>query len=72
MSTIAEDVARLIPEADEWPLLRGMLVGFILGAAAAGLVVLGQRLAEHRAVRMYLPPAPPEPPSPADGEGSPL
>ncbi|MGB9634321.1 MAG: hypothetical protein ACPL8I_13380 [Chloroflexaceae bacterium] len=72
MSTIAEDVARLIPEADEWPLLRGMLVGFVLGAAAAGLVVLGQRLAERRAVRTYLPPAPPAPPPPAEGEGSPL
>ncbi|MFQ3662035.1 MAG: hypothetical protein SNJ69_06535 [Chloroflexaceae bacterium] len=59
MSTIAEDVARLIPESGEWPLLRGILVGFVIGAAAAGLVVLGQRLADRRAARLYLPPPPP-------------
>ncbi|MCS6880633.1 MAG: hypothetical protein RMK84_16370 [Oscillochloridaceae bacterium] len=72
MSTIAEDVARLIPEVDEWPLLRGILVGFVLGAAAGGLVVLGQRLAERQVVRRYLPPPPPAPSPPTEGEGSPL
>lgn len=72
MRTIVEDVERLIPEADEWPFVRGVLVGFVLGAAAAGLVLLGQALAERRALRRRPPPPPPALPAQSEAEGSPL
>lgn len=73
MSRIAQDVERLVPRTREWPLIRGVLVGMMLGAAAAGLVILGQRLAERRQTRQQGPIRPPRPaPGQEGAAGSPL
>ncbi len=73
MSRIAQDVERLVPRAPEWPLVRGVLVGIVIGAAAAGLVILGQTLAERRQPRQQGPtPPPPAAPGQDGAAGSPL
>ncbi len=73
MSRIAQDVERLVPRANEWPLIRGVLVGIVIGAAAAGLVILGQTLAERRLTRQQGPtPPPPAAPGQDGATGSPL
>ncbi|HMQ33530.1 MAG TPA: hypothetical protein PKD53_22555 [Chloroflexaceae bacterium] len=60
MSAIAEEVGRLVPLEDEWPLLRGLLLGLAVGATVAGVFMLGRELRARRAARRAggLPPAP--------------
>lgn len=60
MSAIADEVGRLVPLEDEWPLLRGLLLGLAVGATVAGVLVLGRELRSRRAARRArgLPPAP--------------
>ncbi len=60
MSAIAEEVGRLVPLEDEWPLLRGLLLGLAVGAIVAGALVIGRELRSRRAAQRErgLPPMP--------------
>lgn len=61
MSVIADEVERLVPSSDSWPLVRGLIIGVAIGAAVAGAFVLARALQQRRAARREQgrPPAPP-------------
>lgn len=65
MSAIDEAVGRLVPTSEGRPLLQGLLVGVLLGAALAGVFVIGQTVATRRA-QAARPGPPPAPLGPAD------
>lgn len=51
MTTISEEVGRLVPQTEDGALLRGLLLGVAVGATIAGLLILTQTLRERRAAR---------------------
>jgi uncharacterized membrane protein len=73
MTTITEEVGRLVPQHENGALLRGLLLGVAVGATIAGLLILSQTLRERcaaqRASGRQGPSAPTQPPGP---EPSPL
>jgi uncharacterized integral membrane protein len=72
MTAITAEVERLVPSTDDWPLMRGLLVGVAVGAAAAGLFVAVKIIQERRAARRIPPRYQPPPTPPLAGEASPL
>lgn len=55
MSRIEMDVDALMPVHTTLSLLDGLLLGAVIGAAGASLVILGQMMAERRIARRYPP-----------------
>lgn len=51
MSTITEEVGRLVPQTEQGALLRGLLLGVAVGAIIAGLLILTHTLRQRRAAR---------------------
>lgn len=68
MRRIERDVARLMPAQDSWSLLDGLLLGAVVGALAAVLVILSRAAAARRITRRLAGPASYR----APGAGSPL
>lgn len=72
MTAISSEVERLVPPSGDWPLLRGLLVGALVGATVAGVLILTQTIQSRRGPRRA-PPGPDLPPIPPLGaEPSPL
>lgn len=69
MSAMTAEVERLVPSSDDWPLMRGLIIGAAIGAAAVGLYFLGRSLEARRRERSRPIPPPAPPPGP---EASPL
>jgi hypothetical protein len=61
MSAIEDEVEGLVSSSDDWPLMRGLLLGIAIGATVAGAIMLTQALRARRASRRgpSLPPGPP-------------
>jgi hypothetical protein len=57
MRRIEKDVARLMPAPDSWSLLDGLLLGAVVGAAAAVTVILSRAAATRRIRRQLRGPA---------------
>ena len=55
MSLIEQDVERLLPASESWSLLDGLLLGAVIGATGAALVVIGQVMATRRLRRRVGP-----------------
>lgn len=72
MSEIENNVARLVPGTTGQPLLRGLLLGALVGAALAALTLFGRDLASQRARAPRPLVNPSDPNTPSAGEGSPL
>jgi hypothetical protein len=53
MSRIERDVKGLMPAQHSWSLLDGLLLGAVIGAAGATLVIVGQIVATRRLARRY-------------------
>ncbi len=55
MSRIERDVAGLMPLPESWSLLDGLLLGAVIGATGAALVVISQLVATRRLRRHFGP-----------------
>jgi hypothetical protein len=55
MKQIEGDVAALVPAPVRWSLLDGLLLGAVIGAAGAALVIISQLVATRRLVRRFGP-----------------
>ena len=51
MSVIEDEVDRLVPSSDDWPLVRGLLLGAAIGATVAGALLLTRALRARRSAR---------------------
>ncbi len=57
MKRIERDVARLMPAPGSWSLLDGLLLGAVVGAAAAVAVIVSRSVAVRRVRRKLHGPA---------------
>ncbi len=59
MTAITDEIERLGTASDSWPMVRGLLVGALVGVTVAGVVVLALTVQARRSAHRQRPTPPP-------------